>query len=40
MRLSVSTDGLDLVAVTQDVGQAHESLGRSRRPGTGAGPPE
>ena len=26
MRLAMSSDGLELVAVTQDVGQAHESL--------------
>ena len=26
VRLAMSNDGLDLVAVTQDVGQAHESL--------------
>jgi DNA polymerase-3 subunit beta len=26
VRLAMSSDGLDLVAVTQDVGQAHESL--------------
>ena len=26
MRLAMTSDGLELVAVTQDVGQAHESL--------------
>ena len=26
VRLAMSTDGLELVAITQDVGQAHESL--------------
>ncbi len=26
MRLAMAADGLDLVAVTQDVGQAHEAL--------------
>ena len=26
MRLAMSADGLELVAVTQDVGQAHESV--------------